>query len=213
PRVSSVHRRPPTFPLSPYTTLFRSLDADLAGAPGRRHRARGGGRGVLDGGHPHGAGGHRRRVQPGPGRVGLRPVAPGAAGHAPRRAAPPPVGRAAAGHRHRRGGRRGGAGPRLLMAGHGDAGARAAEPAGIRSALAGAGLGAAVPGFEGAVARPWAMLALAVGVSLPGLVAATWRTFDLRRSPVPAPPRTAAVGMLAGSVVLVDALVLAGLLL
>ncbi|MFS8584738.1 MAG: hypothetical protein FWJ72_06605, partial [Acidimicrobiia bacterium] len=64
----------------------------------------------------------------------------------------------------------------------------------------------------GAVSRPWALLALSLTVSRPGLVAATWRMLDLRRSPVPTPPRTGAVGMLAGSVVLVDALVLAGLL-
>jgi uncharacterized membrane protein YidH (DUF202 family) len=110
------------------------------------------------------------------------------------------------------------------MAGHGDAGARATEPpvpetqpertelAWIRTSLACAGLGAAFTRFGDAVARPWAMVALALAVSLPGLVAATWRMFDLRRSPVPTPPRTAAVAMLAGSVVLVDALVLAGLL-
>ena len=86
------------------------------------------------------------------------------------------------------------------------------ELAWIRTALACAGLGAAFARLGGAVSRPWALLALSLTVSLPGLVAATWRMLDLRRSPVPTPPRTGAVAMLAGSVVLGVAVVLVGLL-
>jgi uncharacterized membrane protein YidH (DUF202 family) len=86
------------------------------------------------------------------------------------------------------------------------------ELAWVRTALAAGGLAALATRLIGA---DHAMAALAIGavIALPGLVASWWRIAALRRHAEPPPPRVAAVSLLAATVVAVDVLVLALLVL
>ncbi len=82
------------------------------------------------------------------------------------------------------------------------------EMAWVRTALACAGLAAVTLHVVDADTTLLLVLALGVAVAMPGLVAAWWRVGELRRRPEPAPPRVAGVALLAGTVVVVDLVVL-----
>jgi uncharacterized membrane protein YidH (DUF202 family) len=82
------------------------------------------------------------------------------------------------------------------------------ELAWVRTVLAAAGLAAVAVRLSGRDFGLGFALVLGTLVAVPGLFAAWWRVGSLRE-PEPAPPRQAAVAVLAGTVAAVDALVLA----
>lgn len=85
------------------------------------------------------------------------------------------------------------------------------ELAWVRTTLACAALAVTAGRLAGPDIGPTLALVLGVVVAGPGLVASWWRVRGLRARPEPAPPSTVGVAMLAGSIVMVDALVLARL--
>lgn len=87
------------------------------------------------------------------------------------------------------------------------------ELAWVRTTLACAALAVTAGRLAGPGIGLTAALALGVLVAGPGLVASWWRLRSLRVRPEPAPPRVAGVAMLAGSIVVVDALVLVRLVM
>jgi hypothetical protein len=82
------------------------------------------------------------------------------------------------------------------------------ELAWARTSLACAGLAAIWAHVSVGEVGPVLALALGALVAMPGLVASWWRIRGLRASPEPEPPRAAGAALLAGSVALVDVVVL-----
>jgi uncharacterized membrane protein YidH (DUF202 family) len=82
------------------------------------------------------------------------------------------------------------------------------EMAWVRTTLACAGLAAVAARLVGASGSVPVLLGLGVLVALPGLIASWWRVSGLRGRPEPLPPRVAGVALLAGSVALVELVVL-----
>jgi hypothetical protein len=83
------------------------------------------------------------------------------------------------------------------------------ELAWVRTTLACAALAVLAVRLAGEGIGAPAALALGAVVAAPGLAASWWRSRELRARPAPDPPRTVDVAAVAGSVVLVDLLVLA----
>lgn len=82
------------------------------------------------------------------------------------------------------------------------------ELAWVRTVLACAGLAAVAVRLSGRDLSLGFALTMGALVAVPGLFAAWWRVGGLRTLPEPAPPRQAAVAVLAGTVAAVDVLVL-----
>ena len=82
------------------------------------------------------------------------------------------------------------------------------ELAWVRTVLACAGLAAVAVRLSGRDFGLGFALVMGALVAVPGLFAAWWRVGSLRDRPEPAPPRQVAVAVLAGTVAVVDALVL-----
>jgi hypothetical protein len=82
------------------------------------------------------------------------------------------------------------------------------EMAWARTALACAGLAALSASGVNSGASAWVALVVGGLVAVPGLVASGWRIRGLRAAPQPNPPRTLGVALLAGSVAVVDVVML-----